>query len=460
MMNLKLFKTQQDIGPAVDPDVVERAQLDDSPDHSLKIGISVAVFFFVILLGWAAFARLDAAAYGEGQISVSGNRQTLQHREGGIIQQLSVREGQHVAAGQVLIRLQGAEVEAAERALAGSIIDLLAQRARLQAEVRGSPIAWPKEFASYTGDDKDLANRAMALQSDLLKARSQALLASRSVLRQQATGYAQTTGGFSAQARASASQLASLQAQLESTRKLEQEGYASVNSVRAIERQIQALQGQSADFASRAAAGLSQVGQTRQEAVSTTRKYVEDSAQTLGNTQFQINETMPKWISAKQQLERTIIRAPMAGRVVGLRYFSVGGVVNAGLPILDIVPDAAPLVVKANFAPSDVDGVREGESAEVKFLSMHERDLPILIGSIRNVSADSLRDEQSGKSYFSAEVVVPTSQLALLKTVRGADLGIRPGVPVSVVVKLRKRTALQYLLSPLTEAFSRSFHEQ
>lgn len=458
-MNLKLFKTQ-DIGPVVDTGFAEQAQLDDSPDHSLKIGISVAVFFFVILLGWAAFARLDAAAYGEGQISVSGNRQTLQHREGGIIQGLSVREGQHVGAGQVLIRLQGAEVEAAERALAGSMIDLLAQRARLEAEVRGLPIASPKEFASYTGDDKDLAKRAMALQSDLLKARSQALLASRSVLRQQATGYAQTTGGFSAQARASASQLASLQAQLESTKRLEQEGYASVNSVRAIERQIQALQGQSADYASRAAAGRSQVGQTQQEAVSTTRKYVEDSAQTLGNTQFQINETMPKWISAKQQLERTIIRAPMAGRVVGLRYFSVGGVVNAGVPILDIVPDAAPLIVKANFAPGDIDGVREGESAEVKFLSMHERDLPILLGTIKNVSADSLRDEQSGKSYFAAEVVVPTSQLAILKTVRGPDLGIRPGVPVSVVVKLRKRTALQYLLSPLTEAFSRSFHEQ
>lgn len=459
-MNLKIFQPRRDIVPSVETAAGPGVQLEDSPDHSLKIGISVAVFFFVILMGWAAFARLDAAAYGEGQISVSGNRQTIQHREGGIIQQLSVREGEHVAAGQVLIRLQGAEVEAAERALAGSMIDLLAQRARLEAEVRGLPITWPKEFAGYTGDDKDLANRAMALQSDLLKARSQSLLASRSVLRQQETGYAQTTGGFSAQARASASQLSSLQAQLESTKKLEQEGYASVNSVRAIERQIQALQGQSADYASRAAAGRSQVGQTRQEAVSTTRKYVEDSAQTLGNTQFQINETMPKWISAKQQLERTIIRAPVAGRVVGLRYFSVGGVVNAGVAILDIVPDAAPLVVKANFAPGDIDGVREGENAEVKFLSMHERDLPILLGTIRNVSADSLRDEQSGKSYFAAEVIVPTSQLAILKKVRGADLGIRPGVPVSVVVKLRKRTALQYMLSPLTEAFSRSFHEQ
>jgi len=134
--------------------------------------------------------------------------------------------------------------------------------------------------------------------------------------------------------------------------------------------------------------------------------------------------------------------------------------VTPGQPILEIVPDHVPLIVTAHFAPDDIDGVRAGLAAEVKFLSIHQRDLPILTGRIRTVSADSLRDEASGASYFTAEIVVPDSQLALLRRVRGGDTGVRPGVPVQVTVTLRPRTALDYLLEPLTEATTRSFHER
>jgi HlyD family secretion protein len=117
-------------------------------------------------------------------------------------------------------------------------------------------------------------------------------------------------------------------------------------------------------------------------------------------------------------------------------------------------------VIRAQFAPSDIDGVEEGREAEVRFLSLHERDLPILLGQVRSVSADALHDERSGASYFTADVTVPTTQYAELRKLRGGDTGIRAGVPVQVFIRLRKRTALQYMLDPLTEAFSRSFRER
>jgi HlyD family secretion protein len=452
-------RSQQQVIPAP-RSIGERLALEDSPKHAIWIGAGVAIFFFVILIGWAAFARLDAAAAGEGQVSVSGNRQTVQHRDGGIVQALDVREGQHVNAGQVLIRLQGAEVAATERALAGSVIDLQAQRARLEADIRGAPIVWPESFAKASGDDAGLVARAKQLQLAQRSARSNSLASNRAVLRQQEAEVANQTVGFSAQSTATRQQRESLQQQLDSTRKLADEGYVSRNSVRSLERAIQQLEGSDADYASRAAASREQVGQAREQSIATSRKYVEDSATLLRDTQFQLNEVMPKWLSAKEQLERTVIRAPLAGRVVGLRVFSVGGVIQPAQPILDIVPDAAPLIVKANFSPTDIDGVYEGREAEVKFLSLHERDLPILLGSVRNVSADTLTDEKSGRTYFSAEIVVPKSQLAMLKAVRGRDIGIRAGVPVQVLVKLRRRTALQYMLDPLTEAFSRSLHER
>nr|WP_274705458.1 HlyD family type I secretion periplasmic adaptor subunit [Sphingomonas sp. H160509] len=434
--------------------------LEDSPRDALWIGWIVAIAFFVILGGWAAFARLDAAAQGEGQVSVSGNRQTVQHRDGGIVQALDVREGQHVKDGQVLIRLQGAEVAATERALAGSVIDLQAQRARLEADIRGGAIQWPATFAQATGDDVQLVDRAKRIQLAQVNARGNSLASNRAVLRQQEAEVASQSVGYTAQSRASVAQRESLQQQLESTRKLADEGYVSRNSVRAIERSIQQLEGADADYASRAAAARQQIGQTREQVIATSRKYVEDSAALLRDTQFQLNEAMPKLIAAKEQLERTVIRAPVSGRVVALRIFSRGGVIQAGQPIMDIVPDAAPLIIKANFQPSDIDGVTEGVEAEVRFLSLHERDLPILLGRVRNVSADSLHNEQSGRDFFTAEIVVPKDQLAQLEAVRGNDTGIRAGVPVAVLIKLRKRTALQYMLDPLTETFSRSLHER
>ncbi len=440
--------------------LAERLRLDDSPGTAIRVGALVAILFFVVGLGWAAFARLDAAASGEGQVTVSGNRRTVQHRDGGIVKAMAVRDGDHVTAGQVLFRLEGAEVAASERALAASVIDLLAQRARLEAEVAGRAIVWPAEIANETGDDRRLIARAQSLQLAQLRSRDASLAASDQVLRQQAAEVARQTSGFNAQAQASARQRASLAQQLESTKKLADEGYVSRNTVRAIERSIQQLEGADADYSSRSAAAREQIGQTSAQRVQTRRRQVEEAAASLRDTQFQLNEMQPKWAAAREQLARTEIRAPVSGTVVGLRVFTVGGVIQAGQPILDIVPDAAPLIVRANFAPGDIDGVVAGRPAEVKFLSLHDRGLPILTGTVHSISADSLRDEASGRSYFSAEIAVPHDQIARIAAVRGGDTGIRAGVPVAVMVPLRRRTALQYLLDPLTEAFSRSFHER
>ncbi len=440
--------------------IAEQLRLDDSPRHATWVGLGVAAAFFVLGTGWAAASRLDAAASGEGQVVVAGNRQTVQHRDGGTVRAMHVREGQHVRAGEVLFELDGNEAAATERALANTVIDLQAQRARLEADVTGGAIRWPDSFATATGDDRRLVERAKALQLAQRSARSGSLAASDAVLHRQEAQVARESGGFAAQARAAAAQRASLQAQLESTRKLADQGYVSLNTVRSIERSIQQLDGSNADYAARTSAAREQIGQAQAQGVQTRRRYAEDAATTLRDTQFQLNETMPKWAAAREQLARTAIRAPVTGTVVGLRVFSVGGVIQPGQPILDIVPDAAPLVVRAHFQPADIDGVEAGRTAEVKFLSLHERDLPILLGRVETVSADSLRDEATGHSYFSADIAVPRSQIAQIEKVRGRDTGIRAGVPVAVMVKLKARTALQYLLDPLTEAFRRSFHER
>jgi HlyD family secretion protein len=436
------------------------AQLNDSPRRAVIAGAIVAVAFFVVLLGWAAFARLDAAAHGSGQVIVAGNRQVVQHRYGGDIARILVREGQQVTRGQMLVRLSGAEVAATERALAASVIDLQAQRARLQAEVTGRPIAWPAAFARASGEDRPLIAAAIRLQQAQAAARRELLASSRNVLAEQRDQLGQQVRGYEAQARSTTVQRNSLQAQMDSTRRLAERGDVSRNTVRALERSLAELDGNNGDFAARAAAAREQIAGTAQQIAQTRRQWIEQSAAALRDTQFQLNDALPKWIAAREQMERTVIRAPVAGRVVDLRIHSAGGVVTAGQPILDIVPDRVPLEIRASFAPEDIDGVFEGREAEVKFLSLHDRDLPIVLGTVRNVSADSVEDQRTGLSHFTAQIVVPESQVALLRAVRRGDAGIRPGVPVQVSVRLRPRTALQYMLDPLTESLSRSFSER
>jgi HlyD family secretion protein len=436
------------------------SDLVDSPVREMQIGYIIIFAFFVVGLGWASIARLDASASATGSVSVSGNRQTVQHRDGGIVQEIDVKEGDHVVKGQVLIKLAAAEVQAQETALANQLIDLKAQKARLEAEINGTAIVRPADFTALPPEEQPLADKAMALQEKQLNARRGSLAASAAVLREQAAEAQSQQGGATAQSSAVDEQRKSLQQQLDSTRDLAAKGYASRNTVRSLERALAQLEGSTADFNSRAAAASQQMAQAHDQTITNERHFIEDSAGTLRDTSFQINEMEPKWRAAVDQVERTTIRAPMSGKVVGLHVFSTGGVIAPGEKILDIVPDSAPLVIKANFAPADIDGVYAGREAEVKFLSIHERDLPVIVGKVSNVSADSLTDDQTHQTFFTAEIVVPDDQLAKLRAVRGGDTGIRAGVPVQVLVKLRKRTALQYMLDPVFEAFGHSMHEQ
>ena len=164
-------------------------------------------------------------------------------------------------------------------------------------------------------------------------------------------------------------------------------------------------------------------------------------------------------MAAREQLARALVRAPATGQVVGLTVFTVGGVVQAGQTLMEIVPDRAHLIIEARVSPADADDLRIGQETEVRFTAFRDRDLPKLTGRLTGVSADSFTDETTGESFFRATVEVPEEQIEILQRVRGPDPGLRPGLPVEVVVPLRKRTALQYMLEPLTHSLWRSFRE-
>ncbi|HZZ35435.1 MAG TPA: HlyD family type I secretion periplasmic adaptor subunit [Caulobacteraceae bacterium] len=449
------------------PQVLQRGDLlipskptDDDPGREMRIGAIIAAVFFVGFLGWAAFARLDAAAYAQGQVSVAGHRQSVQHKEGGIVSALRVREGQMVTAGDVLIELAGGEAAAQAQSLSSQVSGLKAQRARLQAEqVGASTITWPAEFATLTGPERADAERAMGVQQAQFSTRLAALSAQKGVLRQKTAELAQQAEGYRRQITAADAQQKLLGDELAGTKSLAEKGYAPLTRVRALERAQAELGGQRGQYAAAVAQSAEEAGEARLQILQVDRQHAEDVAGQLRDIDFQLNTLAPKLEAARDELARTQVRSPATGTVVGLSVFTVGGVIAPGQKLMDVVPLKAPLVVEAQVSPNDADDLHLGQKVEVRFTAIRERGLPILMGSLTKLSADSFVEEKSGARYFAAEVTVPLRELDKLQEVKGPNFSLRPGLPVQVLVPLRRRTALQYLFEPLVDSFWRSFRE-
>ena len=435
--------------------------MSDDGHREIWAGMIIVGLFFVLFLGWAAFARLDAAAYAQGEVAVAGHRQSVQHKEGGIVSAQNVKEGQKVRQGDVLIELSGADARAQERSLAAQVYGLMAQQARLKAEQFNQPtITWPAEFATLKGDDLAEAQSAMMVQQAQFHARSEAITAQKNVLNQKGAELSQQIQGFKRQIEADDEQRRLLGEELKGVRSLAAEGFASQTRVRSLERNQAELVGQTGQYAASVAQANEQIGESHMQALQLDRQRAEDIATQLRDSEFQLNDARPKFSAAKDALERLQIRAPASGTVVGLSTFTVGGVIAPGQKLMDIVPDRAALVIEARVDPKDADDISVGHEVEVKFPSLHDRSLPVLKGTLTKLSADSFVDDKTGARYFTAEATVPAATLERLKLAENGQFELKPGLPAQVLVPLRKRTALQYLVQPLTDSIWRSFREK
>jgi HlyD family type I secretion membrane fusion protein len=431
-----------------------------NPIREVRTGMAIAIAFFVVFLGWSALVPLDAGVNAAGQVAVLGNRQTVQHKDGGIVTAIHVREGQHVKAGDVLIELSAPELKASERALTSDYLTLLAQRARLLAERSGQhDFAPPAEFATLSPDDRIIADQVMQLQRSEMHARSGAVSAQQSVLGQRASQLVEQQSGYTQQRASLIEQQRLIGEELDGLKKIAEKGFASMNRVRELERQEAELKGQQASMEAEYARAGEGIGETKMQSLSVSRDRLEQVESDLKDTQSKLSETLPKLVATREQLEHSLVRAPVTGQVVGLDVFTIGGVVAPGQKLMDIVPDGRELVIQAQLKPTDADDAYPGQKAQVRFLSIHNRSLPLLTGTVRTVSADSFTDEKTGRSYFKTEIVVPEPELNRVRSVLGNG-ELRPGLPVDAVLKVRKRTALEYLLEPLTGALWRSGHEE
>jgi HlyD family type I secretion membrane fusion protein len=422
-----------------------------SSRRELSVGVTILGTFFVLFLGWAALTPLDAGAVAQGVVAVSGNRQSVQHRDGGIVTALNVTEGQFVRRGDLLMTISATDIVAAERGMTGEVVNLLAMRERLRAERDHlASIATPAEYQTLDPEDAGLAAEAIHGQRLLHAARLDAMGSERNVIGQQIEQYHAQIAGNQHQIKANLEQQRLIKDELAGLVALQSRGFVSLNRIREMERNAAQLDGGYGAYTSEIARTKKGIGESRMQMVLLANKRIEEDAAQLRDAEVRLNDLRPKLLALRDQIKRATIRATATGRVVGLKAHTVGGVVAAGDMLMEIVPVNRDLVVEAKASPNDADDLRIGMETQVRFSALHERSIPVLHGKISKVSADSFEDAQTGTRHFRIEIVVPPAELAKIRQARG-DLGLRPGLPAEVVVPIRKRTALGYLIEPLTQ---------
>lgn len=425
-MSIEVIEPPRNVTPPRSVETPEQAL--DSGRSEIRNGIIALAVFFFGFGGWAAFAPLDAAVVAPGVVVVSGNRQTVQHRDGGIVSALHVREGDHVERGQVLIELGSPELVAQERALLSQVVDLQMQRARLTAERSGSGrLARPPEWAGLSPEDRAVADAAFARHQ-------------REVGRGNWSPFDARIAGYRGEIAALSRQEALLQEELSGMRELAAEQLVPLTRVRALERGLAELQGRRAELSA-------MIASTQQE-----------RHQDLRTVDARLAELAPQLAGARERLELTRLRAPADGAVVGLAAHTVGGVISPGERVMDIVPEGQELIVEAQVRPEDADNLAAGQRTEVRITAFGGRNMPIVFGEVRQVSADRFVDEASGNAYFRAQVAVPREEMERLTASSGRPL--RPGLSAQVIIPTRERTALQYLLEPLNQTLWRSLREE
>ena len=432
----------------------------DDPQREMRWAAIVGGAFFVGLMGWASLATLDAAAYATGTVKVSGDARPVQSMEGGVVSAVHVREGQQVKGGQLLIEFATTQAVSQERSLANRVIRLEADVARLTAEQAAAPsFAAPAEYSRLSLEDQPIAARALADARREFVSWQRTSGSEQSLLGQQVKQVDNQLQGYQARQVSNDEELRLNKQELTSLQPLLSKGY--VTQTRVLE-----LQRTGADLEGQRGAQTAEMGRLRNEAGEARMKLVEQRAQDneqvssqLRQSQTDLQSLLPQWRAAQELLARTQLRAPVAGAVTGLALKGVGGVATPGQKVLEIVPLDRSLTVEAQVAPQDVNDLRVGQSARVRVTGLHGRNQPMLKGHISRVSAESFTEERTGRPYYTAAVTITGQELARAADAAGIPGPIRPGTPVQVEVKLRARTALEYLVEPLVQSIRGSLHE-
>jgi HlyD family type I secretion membrane fusion protein len=402
---------------------------------------------------WASIAPLTSAAIAPGTVVVDSNRKSVQHLEGGVIREILVRDGDVVESGQVLLRLDGASVRAALASLQPMLTTNEAQKARLRAERDGlDEISFFQDLIAEAETNLATA-QILAGQQRVFETRRNALQGEKALNANRLAQSRQRLSGLERQLAVKEREIALMAREFADQRTLMTKGYTTQRRVAAAERTVQQLESDNADLQSKVAETRVLVERYVLEDSQINKNFVEQVENELYKAEQESYQLLERTRAIQDQHTRLDVRAPVSGVVVNMVAHTVGGVIAPGSPILDIVPRNDRLMIEVQVRPADVDGVRTGLSADVRFPAFDGTEIPRLTGTVNTVSADRLIGA-GGAAYFLVRVQVDESELARL-----GGPALVPGMPAEVLINKSERTLLSYLLAPLIHAVWTAFRE-
>lgn len=413
-------------------------------------GGAVAVFFFVILGGWAALAPLSSGAVAPGMVSPDSSRKVIQHLEGGIIRTLHVKEGQRVAKGAPLITLEATRAEASHTAREAQWLRLLIVQARLDAQSKGlDAMKLPDQVAAIGVGE---LGEFIKTQQDLFTIRQTTQEQQEQIYLRQIDQMKSEIAAVQAESDSLTRQLALMAQDLLSKEELLKQQLVARSVVLSLQREKAALEGTLSSSQSRIARARQSIEETQLSLLQAREKYNDQVAEEQTQVNNQLSQTDEDMVASSDVLKRTEIVSPVDGVVLNLRNQTQGGVIRAGEPIMDIVPANDDLIVIARIQPRDIDVVQVGLPAHVTLLPFASRNSLPLNGEVTQVAPDSTLDEGTHQYYFEVRVRIGVEELA-----RQQGLYLSPGMPADVTVVTGERTMLQYLLDPFIRSIQAAF---
>lgn len=428
------------------------AQRPASDTKAYKMaGWALCTTFILGGVGWASATSLDGAAIAYGTVGVESNRKSIAHLEGGIVRRILVDEGHRVTQGQPLIEIDNTRAHATLELLNNRQNVLLAKKARLDAERRDLPtIEFPAALL-----DRGTEPAVMDLMDGelhVLETRRQNLDRQDAIILERIAKQTAVIRGQRAKRRAIEKRLELLNDEFAMMSKLLKKGLVAKNRVLSVERSIVDSEGEFQDLAANIAQAGDEIAKLEMERALAIDRNRKEVAADLQVTSERMAEAAEQIRAAKDVLARTIVVAPEDGVVVALRHHTIGGVVQAGEPILDIVPDDDHKVIELRIDPNDVDVVFPGQRARVRIDAFNARTAPLIDGTVVTVSPDKVTDPQTGSTYFTGRVMPDIGSMDAMPD-------IISGMQAEVFIMTSERTVLDYLLDPLIRSMDRAGRE-
>ena len=421
--------------------------------HIIAGSILVAVLFFG-LGGWASTAQISGALIAQGSLVVDSNVKKVQHPTGGVVGELFAHDGDHVKAGDILIRLDETVTRANLAIVTKGLTELYARKARLAAERDGADsVAVPAELADNL--DQPEVKEALSSERKLFDLRRQARLGQKDQLGQRIGQLKEEISGLAAQQDAKDKETALIDQELQGVRDLWAKNLVQLNRLTSLERDAAKIEGERGQLTASAAEAKGKISETQLQIIQIDQDLSSDVAKELRETDSKIGEYVERKVTAEDQLKRTDIRAPQDGIVFQSTANTVGGVVTAGDPVMLIVPESDNLLVEVKVEPKDIDQVQFEQPVVLRFSAFNARTTPELNGKVERIAADTTTDQRTGQSYYLVRIAMTADEIKRL-----GDVKLTPGMPVEAFIQTGERTMLSYLVKPLHDQLMRSFREK